>query len=240
MVSEFLAEATGSVPPALLWSTLTLVTYMAARRVQRRVASPVLAPVLVTAVVLIALLLVTDTSYQTYMEGGRMISFFLGPSVVALGIPLYRNLKELRRMAPAIMTAVALGAVAGVLGAVLPALAMAAPELVVRSLAPKSVTTPIAISLAEQIGGDPGLTTTFVVVTGIFGAITGPLILRIARVTHPTAWGLAMGTAAHGIGTSLALEEGHAQGAAAGLGICLCGIATSAVTPIMVRILLGG
>ncbi|TVR65770.1 MAG: LrgB family protein [Spirochaetaceae bacterium] len=227
------------IPPALLWSTASLLLYIAARRAYRRFPSPLLTPVLVTAVVIIAILLLTETSYDTYMEGGRIISYFLGPSVVALGIPLYRNLRELRQAAPAIVMAVALGALAGVLGAMVPAIVMNAPELVVRSLAPKSVTTPIAISLAERIGGDPGLATTFVVVTGIFGAVLGPLILRVARVTHPTAWGLAMGTAAHGIGTSMALEKGHVQGAAAGLGICLCGIATSAVTPVLVRVLLG-
>jgi predicted murein hydrolase (TIGR00659 family) len=226
------------LPPILLWSTLSLVIYIAARRLYRRFQNPLLAPVLVTALVIIALLLLTDTSYETYMEGGRMISYFLGPSVVALGIPLYRNLRELRDVAPAIIVSVTIGAVAGVLGAVLPALVMGAPELLVRSLAPKSVTTPIAISLAERIGGDPGLATTFVVATGIFGAVLGPVILRLARVTNPTAWGLAMGTAAHGIGTSLALEKGHVQGASAGLAICLCGITTSAVTPTLVRFIL--
>lgn len=240
MASELLGSALGALPPSLVWSTLSLGLYIAARRLYRRFPNPLFAPILVAAAVIILILLLTDTSYETYMEGGRMITYFLGPSVVALGIPLYRNLRELRQAAPAITGAVLAGAIAGVLGATVPALVMGAPDLVIRSLAPKSVTTPIAISLAERIGGDPGLATTFVVVTGIFGAILGPTILRIARITHPTAWGLAMGTAAHGIGTSLALDRGHVQGAAAGLGICLCGIATSAVTPVLVRVLLSG
>ncbi len=227
------------VPPALLWSSASLLLYMAARRLYRWATHPLLTPVLVTTILLIAILQVTGTEYDTYMEGGRMISYFLGPSVVALGVPLYRNLRELRSAARAIIPAILVGSIAGVLGAVVPAILMAAPELMVRSLAPKSVTTPIAISLAELIGGDPGLTTSFVVVTGIFGAVLGPVILRLAGVKDPTAWGLAMGTAAHGIGTSRALERDHVSGAAAGLGICLCGIATSVVTPPLVRLLLG-
>ena len=228
------------LPPVLLWSTLSLIVYIAARRLYRRFPNPLLVPVLVTIVALIAILQLTGTDYSTYMEGGRMISYFLGPSVVALGIPLYRNIQRMREAAGGITAAVVAGAVAGVVGAVLPAVVMAAPELVVRSLAPKSVTTPIAISLAEGIGGDPGLTAAFVVVTGIFGAVLGPVILKLVGVRNPVAWGLAMGTAAHGVGTSLALERGPTEGAAAGLGICLCGVATSAVTPVLVRVLLGG
>lgn len=225
--------------PALLWSTASLVIYIAARRLYRHVRTPLLVPVLVTIVVLILILLITGTEYETYMEGGRLISFFLGPSVVALGLPLYRNLQNMRRAAGAILVAVLVGSVTGVITAVFPALLMAAPDLVTRSLAPKSVTTPIAIVIAERISGDPGLTAAFVVVTGIFGAVFGPFILRVVGVRHPVAWGLAMGSAAHGVGTSLALEKGRTEGAAAGLGICLCGVATSAVTPLIVRFLVG-
>lgn len=227
------------VSPALLWSTVSLVVYILARQLYRRFTTPLLVPVMVTIVVVIVLLSATGTDYETYMEGGRLISFFLGPSVVALGIPLYRNLQKMRRAAGAISLAVAAGSIAGVVGAVLPAVALHLPDLVTRSLAPKSVTTPIAISLAESVGGEPGLTAAFVVVTGLFGAVLGPVILRIARVTHPVAWGLAMGTAAHGVGTSLAIEKSPEAGAAAGLGICLCGVATSAITPLLVRLLLG-
>lgn len=226
--------------PAVLWSTLSLVVYVAARRLYRRVPTPLLVPVLVTIVVMILILQFSGTDFETYMEGGRLISFFLGPSVVALGLPLFRNLQRMRRAAKAIVAAVAVGSIGGVIAAIVPAVIMAAPQLIVRSLAPKSVTTPIAIELAAEIGGDPGLTAAFVVATGIFGAVFGPVILRIAGVRHPVAWGLAMGTAAHGVGTSLALEKGRAEGAAAGLGICLCGVATSVVTPFIVAVLLGG
>lgn len=227
------------INPALLWVTASLGIYVLVQAALRRARVSILAPVQITIVILIVILLNTGTDYETYMEGGRLITFFLGPSVVALAVPLYRNLSRLGTSLVSIFPAVIAGTVAGIVGAVVPAAMLGLPDIISRSLAPKSITTPIAISLAEPLGGDPSLTAVFVVVTGLFGALFGPLLMKVVGIRHPVAWGLAMGTAAHGVGTSIALDHHPTAGAAAGLGICLCGIATSAIAPTLVRLILG-
>lgn len=232
-----LAGALGAVPGPVLWVAISLLIYGVSRRLYLRLQMPLLHPVLVTIVLLILLLRTSGVEYETYMRGGRYISFFLGPSVVALGVPLYLRLQEMKRASPAMLTAVAFGSLIGIVSVVVPALALGAPGVVVRSLAPKSVTTPIAIVVAESIGGDGSLSAAFVVLTGILGAVIGPMVLRIVGVRHPVAFGLAMGSAAHGIGTARALEEGPLEGAAGGLGICLCGVMTSILTPPLVGLL---
>lgn len=227
------------ISPALFWVTLSLLTYMAARAFYARIRFALFHPILVTMALIIALLHVGGIDYDEYMSGGRVITFFLGPSVVALGLPLYLRLQELKRSAPAMLTAVLFASAVGIVSVVVPALMAGAPQMVVRSLAPKSVTTPIAIVVSESIGGDASLTAAVVVVTGILGAVIGPLVLRLVGVVHPVSFGLAMGAAAHGIGTARALEEGELQGAAAGLGICICGVMTAVLTPPIVGLLLG-
>ena len=183
-------ESIGALP--LLWVTLSLLAYALARRLYLRLRVAALHPVVLASAALIVVLQLTDTAYETYMQGGRLIEFFLGPSVV-------------------------------------PALLMGAPKAVVLGLAPKSVTTPIAISVAESIGGEPALTASFVVLTGVLGAIIGPLLLGLVGVRHP---------AAHGIGTARALENGRLEGAAGGLGICLCGVMTALIAPLLTGLLL--
>ena len=228
----------GAVPGGVLWAAVSLLIYGVARRVYLRLRMPLLHPVLLTIALLILLLQAAGIEYEAYMEGGRYISFFLGPSVVALGVPLYLRLQEMKRAAPAMLTAVVFGSLVGIVSVVVPALLLGAPGIVVRSLAPKSITTPIAIVVAESIGGDASLSAAFVVLTGILGAVIGPVVLRIVGVRHPVAFGLAMGCAAHGIGTARALEQGPLEGAAGGLGICLCGVMTSILTPPLVSLLL--
>lgn len=226
-----------ALPAPVLWVALSLLIYSLSRLVYLRLRFPLLHPVLVTIVLLILLLQATGIPYETYMEGGRFISFFLGPSVVALGVPLYLRLQEMKRNAPAMLAAVLFGSLVGIVSVVVPALMLGAPSVVVRSLAPKSITTPIAIVVAESVGGDASLSAAFVVLTGILGAVIGPVVLRIVGVRHPVAFGLAMGSAAHGIGTARALEQGTLQGAAGGLGICLCGVMTAIFTPPLVELL---
>lgn len=215
----------------VLWVTISLLFYVGATRIYRFAGTPLLHPVLLTIAALIAVLTLVDIEYETYNEGGRIISFFLGPSVVALGVPLAERIRELRRQAPALVATIVAGSVVGVVSAVLPLLLVGAGESTVISLAPKSVTTPIAMSVAERGGGEPSLTAAFVVLTGIFGAVVGPIVLRIVGVRDRVAFGFALGAASHGIGTARALENGRTEGAAGSLAICLNGIATSILTP---------
>ncbi len=215
----------------------TLLLWQGARLLYARTRLFLLHPVLVTIAALIALLKGLGIDYETYMGGGRIIGFFLGPAVVALGVPLYRQLGEIRRRLKPLVASIALGSVLGILSASVPAMLLGSPREVVVSLAPKSVTTPIAMEISRLLGGLPPLTAVVVIVTGIFGAVLGPSFLSLIGVRSPVAMGLAMGAASHGIGTARALEEGELQGAAAGIAIGLNGIATAILTPLLLGLL---
>lgn len=220
-----------------LWVAASLFVYIGAKRLYAAAGTPLLHPVLVTIAALIAVLTVFGVEYETYNEGGRIISFFLGPSVVALGVPLAERIRELRSQAPALVATILAGSVIGIISAVVPLIVTGADEVLVLSMAPKSVTTPIAMSIVDASGGEPSLAAAFVVLTGILGAVVGPLLLRVFGVHDPVAYGYALGAAAHGIGTARALEEGRTQGAAGSLAICLNGIATSVMTPVVLSVM---
>ncbi len=218
--------------------TLTLGIYAVALYVYRRTSLFIFHPVLTTVVLIIVFLKVTHIEYDVYYRGGKFIHFFLAPSVVALGLPLYDRLRRLRREALVILANTLFVSAAGIVSVMVPLMLAGVPDQIVISLAPKSVTTPIAIAISEATGGVPSLTAAVVVATGIIGAVIGPALLRVVGVAGGVPFGLAMGNASHGIGTARALEEGETEGAAAGLAICLNGIMTSILTPILIRILL--
>ncbi len=217
---------------------ITFLAFYGAQRLYLRFKYFWLNPVLLAILGLMAFLTLTGLRYEDYFQGGQIISFFLGPSVVALGVPLYLQMEEIRKRGRAIGVSIAVAAVVGVLSAAGTAALLGASAPVVASIAPKSVTTPIAMGIAEKIGGIPPLTAAIVIATGILGAVIGPGILRLCGVHHPVAFGLAMGAASHGIGTARAVEEGEVQGAAGGLAICLNGIATAVVTPLLMKLVL--
>ncbi|MFR9523534.1 MAG: LrgB family protein [Rikenellaceae bacterium] len=183
----------------------------------------------------VALLLVVGAlqllriDYQSYFEGSRIISFLLGPSVVALGYMLHKQVAVIRRSIVPIVISVTLGAALNILLVNLILLYFGVDKAIIYSVQPKSVTTAIAVTLSEQNGGVVSLTAIVTAFTGILGSIVGPTFLRLFRITSPVARGLAMGTAAHGIGTARALEMGAKEGAVAGLAIGLMGTITSIV-----------
>lgn len=219
--------------------TLTLAIYGLAQKIYRRTAFFLFHPVLVTVTLIILFLLATGIDYETYNNGGGYLLFLLGPSVVALGLPLYDRLREFRERLPAILSATVLAGAAGIVSVVVPLLMMGVPEEIILSLAPKSVTTPIAMSIVEATGGEASLTAAVVVLTGILGAVLGPILLKIAGITSGISFGLSLGNSAHGIGTARALETGELEGAAGGLAICLNGIVTAVLTPVLLGLLLG-
>lgn len=215
--------------------TLTFFVYVVAEKIYYRFRKVWLNPVLLTIATMIVILKQLGISYQTYSRGGEVISFFLGPAVVALGVLLYLEFEHIKKKRVAIFSAILAGSLAGILSAAGLALLLGASKPVVLSIAPKSVTTPIAMSIVAKIGGVPSLSATLVVVTGILGAVIGPPFLRLAGIKSPTAFGLAMGAAAHGIGTARALQEGEKEGAFSGLALCLNGVVTAILTPILLR-----
>ncbi|HET7321082.1 MAG TPA: LrgB family protein [Longimicrobiaceae bacterium] len=215
----------------------TIAVFAAAQWLYRRTRLLLLHPVLVAIVVIIVALRWMGITYESYNEGGRLLSFFLGPAVVALAVPLAAKWDEIRRRARSILTSVAIGSVTGVLSAAGTAALLGGKAEIVRSLAPRSVTTPIAMGVSAKVGGIPSLTAVVVIATGVVGAVIGPALLRALGVRSRTAVGLALGSAAHGIGTARALEEGEVEGATAGLAIGLMGVATAVLAPLIMRLL---
>ncbi|GAB4369776.1 MAG: LrgB family protein [Spirochaetales bacterium] len=188
-------------------------------------------PVLVSVLVIMAALVLTHTPYETYADGTKGLTFLLAPSVVALGVPLYKEWKKLKEEIGRILVTVTFGSFVGIVSSILPAILWGTPPEVISSLAPRSVTTPIAMSIAEGTGGVPALSAVVVVMTGIWGAVVGPVLLSLLGRVESSAFGLAMGVASHGIGTARTLEIGEREGAYAALGLCLNGILTSLIVP---------
>ena len=216
---------------------LSFVVYVAAQILQRRTGISFLNPILITIAVLICILMSAGVDYDTYAEGGEYIDFWLKPAVVALGVPLYRQLEAIKKQLLPILLAELAGCVVGVVSVVVVAQLLGASKEVILSLAPKSVTTPIAMEIAQTVGGIPALTAAVVVCTGIFGGMAGFKMMKYSRVKSPIAQGLSMGTAAHAVGTSAAMDVGYRYGAFSSLGLTLNGLFTALLTPLILSLL---
>jgi predicted murein hydrolase (TIGR00659 family) len=222
----------------LLWLTITLIVYQLSALLYRRLNSPtILNPIITSIVVLVTLLLITGTPYEIYFEGAQFVHFLLGPATVALAIPLYRYHRKLMQMFVPVSGALIIGAITGTLAAVGIGWLFNLSQATLLSLAPKSVTTPIAMGVAEQIGGLPSLTTVFVVLTGITGALLGQKSLDLLRIKDHSIRGFTLGLSAHGLGTATAFQEDEETGAFAGLAMGLNGAVTAILVPILVQLL---
>ncbi len=194
-------------------------------------------PTVLAVLMLVAALLITGTSYQTYFTGAVYIHFLLGPATVALAVPMYANWPAIKRNFVPIFVSLGAGSMVAALSAMIIAHLLGAPRDIVVSLGPKSVTTPIAMGVAQQLGGIPALAAVFVIITGMLGTlICGPLF-KAVRVKDWQAQGLAVGTAAHGIGTSHMIRLNETAGAFGGLAIGLNGVLTALVLPVLVALL---
>lgn len=219
----------------LLGLTLTLVAYQAGVWLyQKGGLNPLLNPVLIAVVVLVGLLLLTGTNYETYFDGAKFVHFMLGPATVALAVPLYQQYQKVRKSIAVIVVAILCGSATAALSAIGVAWAFGASRETLLSLAPKSVTAPIAMGIAEATGGVPSLTAVLVVLTGIIGAVFGTWTLNALRIKDWRARGLAMGTASHGIGTARALEVNAVAGAFSSLAMGLNGLATAVLLPLLI------
>ena len=190
-------------------------------------------PMLLCILMLVALLLLTGTPYRAYFEGGQYVQFLLGPATVALAVPMHANLARIRRAAPAIVPALLAGSVVASLSAMAMGRLLGASHVVVMSLAAKSVTTPIAMGVAEQIGGSPPLAAVFVLLTGLTVVVAGAGVSRLMGVTDWRARGLAAGTAGHGLATARMLLLNETAGAFGGLAIGLNGLVTATLVPLL-------
>ncbi len=213
---------------------LTFGVYQGAKLLQRKTRLILLNPILVAIGLIILFLSAFDISYDSYHESAKLIDFWLKPAVVALGVPLYLQLSQIKKQFVPILASQMVGCLVGIVSVVITARLLGASHVVVVSLASKSVTTPIAMEVTQTLGGIPSLTAAIVVITGLIGAVVGFKIMSVGHVNNPMARGLSMGAASHALGTSVAMDRDEFVGAYASLGLTLNGILTALLTPTVV------
>ncbi|MEI8595671.1 CidB/LrgB family autolysis modulator [Photobacterium sp. Hal280] len=221
-----------------MWLAVTLIVFILARKLSKRFQHPILNPLLLCLVVIIPLLLVLNVPYEVYFDDNKWIHYLLEPAVVALAFPLYEQLPQIRSRWKVIVTASLFGSILSMITGTAIALALGADLQLTASILPKSVTTPIAMAVAEQIGGVPSLAAVMVLIAGVFGAVLGYPLFKLVNITHPMAKGLSMGTVAHALGTAKAAEENYKDGAFSSLALVLCGVITAILAPIIYPLLL--
>jgi predicted murein hydrolase (TIGR00659 family) len=221
----------------LLWLTVTLAAYVMADRIAQRFGRhPFANPVLISVAFLVVLLGVTRTDFQTFFDGAQFVHFLLGPATVALAIPLYENRAIVRRALLPILVSLLAGSLVAVFSAVGIAWILGAPVPLIVALAPKSVTAGIAMGIARELGGEPSLTATLVIATGITGAMIVTPLMNLLRIADFRARGFAAGLASHGIGTARAFQVDSVAGTFAGIAMGLNGLLTAVLVPLVLRL----
>ncbi len=219
----------------LPWLVLTLLAYAGALALYRRSgAHPLLIPVLTAVAAIVAVLLATGTPYATYRQGVELLSFLVGPATVALAVPLFAQRGRIRQLWRPLSVALLVGCTVAIASALLLAWALGGTRETLMSLAPKSATMPIALPVAERMGGLPSLAAVAVAITGIAGAVLAAPLLRLLRVQDPAVRGFAIGLTAHAIGTARELQVHPTAGAFAALAMGLNGVATAVLVPLCV------
>ena len=219
----------------LLWLSLTVLVYVLVDAASRAMGRPAMAnPVLISVIIIGALLLATGSSYATYFAGAQFIHFLLGPATVALAVPLYENRRIVARALAPMIAALVAGSVVASTSAVLVARLLGAPHEALVSIAPKSVTAGVAMSISEGLGGDPALTAVLVIMTGILGAMMVTPMMNALGIKDFRARGFAVGLASHGIGTARAFQVDALAGTFAGIAIGLNAIMTALIMPVVV------
>lgn len=213
---------------------VTLVAFFIARGLRTKVKFVLFNPVLIASTLIIVFLVLMDIPFADYNIGGQYVSFLLGPTVVALGVVFFEKYQVIKKNLYPFLIAVGGGGLISVFTVSLITVLMGAPEVIIKSIVPLAVTTPIAIEITKITAGIPSITAGVVIMVGIFGNAFGPGFLMRLGIKSPSAMGTALGTAAHGIGTARALEEGYLSGAYSGLAMCVNGVLTTIVAPYVV------
>ena len=212
---------------------LSVGSYLAALQLKKRLKWAVLNPLLVSSVLVIGFLSVFRIDYQTYYEGAKYLSYLLTPATVCLAIPLYKQLELLKEHWTAVFAAIGSGVAASAFSVfcLVKLLGLGHEDYV--TLLPKSITTAIGMGVSEEAGGIVSLTVAAIILTGVAGSVMAELIFKAAGIRHPVAKGLALGTSAHAVGTSKALEMGEIEGAMSSLSIAVAGLLTVILVPII-------
>jgi putative effector of murein hydrolase len=222
----------------LVWLALTLLAYRFGLWVRERTDGHALAqPVLVAVLLVGGLVLATGVDPSDYRAHTELIAFLLGPATVAFAIPLHRNVAALKGLVVPLSVALVVGVSVAVASGFWLVELLGGDEVLARTMAPKTATTPVAIAVSEVVGGIPALSAVFAVLAGILGAVFAPAVLTAFRVRDPRVRGAAMGAVSHGIGTSRSLREHPVEGAVAGLVTGLAALTVSLVTPVIVALL---
>jgi len=216
---------------------ITVGIYLLMSKIYRRFRLPVLMPALTASFTVVVILLYFKIPYDTYMIGGKWINQLLGPAVVSLAYPLYRQRHVLSRNLPAILGGTLTGLLVGMFSGIFLAEILGFPKLYILSLLPKSITTPVAIQISSNLGGDSSLTSVFVMIAGFTGAIAGPYILKMFRMKSAAGIGIGLGTASHALGTAKALEYGEESVSMSSVAMTVCAIAGSCAAPLVVWLL---
>lgn len=212
--------------------SITVGAYLLGLWVKKKSGLALMHPFLISIPVIIAVIKATGVSTAFYVESNYLIEFMLGPCVVSLGYLLYVHRHVVREHLAGILSAVVVGSIVGVVSVWILCPVFGLGDMFVRSLEAKSVTSPIAMDIAREAGGNVSLAAVSVILSGFIGAVIGPVMMKILRINDPVARGLAMGCSSHGLGTARAVELGAVEGAVSGLSIALMGILTSAIVPL--------
>jgi len=221
----------------LFYLSLTLGVYYSAKKIYQKWSKVYLSPLLITPVILVVFLLSAGVPYESYNSGGQWLSDLLQPATVAFAVPLYKHFKVLKKHAVEIIASVLFGSIVAMVSSVFLAKWMHLSNSLVTSLMPRSITTPIAINVSQVIGGVPNITAVFVILTGLFGTIIGPSVLRIFHIDNEVARGVLLGTSAHGMGTSKAFEMSALSGTISSVSMILAALFTLGMAPTMMNIL---
>lgn len=203
--------------------------------IQKKAKKPIFNGLLICIILIILFLKITNIPYENFKIGADIMNFMLGPVTVVLAVPLYRQFDLFKKHFKEILIGIVVGVVTSfIIITIIGKLTLTNNEIVY-SILPKSITTPMGISLVNALGGVESITVVCIIATGIFGNILGDLVLKIGKIKHPVSKGIALGTAAHAMGTSKALEMGEVEGAMSSLSIGICGVLTVMLVPILMN-----
>lgn len=212
----------------------TLLVYILTWRIHRKILLPISLPIFLGSIVLVLVLLIFNIDYDTYMIGGEWINQLLGPAVVALAYPLYKQRELLKELFIPILAGTFVGAIVGVSSGILLAKWLGVEDFVIYSIVPKSVTTPVSMVIAESVGGVTSLAATFVIIAGIGGVLMAPFIFKLFKINHVIGRGVGIGSASHAIGTASAMEQGPMGGSASTVAMVLSAVIVSVISPVFV------
>lgn len=215
---------------------ITLIVFSFSLYISKRFKLSILNPVLVSTIIIISFLMLLKIDYNTYNQGGSIITFFLGPATVVLAVPLFNQINLLKKHLFPILIGIFSGCVAGIISIIALSKIFKLDKNLILSLIPKSTTSAIAIDIAKEIGGNQSLTVVFVVMTGVIGYIIVDKVLKVFKINNSIAKGIAIGTSSHATGTAKAIEMGEVEGAMSSLAIGVAGLITVFIAPIILRV----